>query len=65
MLLATVLPALGLSGCHGSERPDPASLYQGIYNDFVHGSLDVAQANAARARGEFSGGILGATRSGS
>ena len=59
MLLATVLPVLGLSGCHGSERPDPASLYQGIYNDFVHGSLDVAQANAARARGEFSGGNPG------
>jgi CHAT domain-containing protein len=51
-----VLPALGLSGCHGPERPDPGTVYQGIYDDFIHGNLDVAQGNAERARGEFSPG---------
>jgi CHAT domain-containing protein len=56
MLPATVLSAWVLSGCRGPEKPDPASLYQGIYEDFVHGSLDVAQAKAEKGRREFSAG---------
>ncbi len=54
-----MLPVLGLSGCHPSASPDPAAWYQSIYDDYVHGSLDVAQANAEKARKEFSAGNSG------
>jgi tetratricopeptide (TPR) repeat protein len=43
-----------LSGCHASAGPDPASAYQGIYDDYLHGNLDAARAGADKARKEFS-----------
>jgi CHAT domain-containing protein len=44
----------GLSGCRAPASPDPAAVYQGIYSDFLHGNLEVAQAKAEKARAEFS-----------
>jgi len=45
---------LSLSGCHAPESPNPAAVYQGIYADLLHGSLDVAHAKAQHAREKFS-----------
>ncbi len=57
--LAVLLPAgmlfgLGLPGCHQSAGPEPGALFQSIYSDYLHGSLDVAQARADEARKKFS-----------
>jgi CHAT domain-containing protein len=46
--------ALGLSGCHKSASLEPAVLFQSIYGDYLHGSLDVAQTRADEARRRFS-----------
>jgi CHAT domain-containing protein len=48
-----------LSGCHESAGPDPGALFQSIYGDYLHGSLDVAQARADEARRKFSPGEPG------
>ena len=57
--LAVLLPAgalfsLGLPGCHQPAGPEPAALFQSIYSDYLHGSLDVAEARADEARKKFS-----------
>ena len=49
----------GLSGCHESASPDPGALFQSIYGDYLHGSLDVAQTRADEARRKFSPGGSG------
>jgi CHAT domain-containing protein len=49
-----MLLALGLSGCHKSASVEPAVLFQSIYGDYLHGSLDVAQTRADEARRKFS-----------
>jgi CHAT domain-containing protein len=36
------------------NHPDPSALYQGIYDDYMHGNLDVAEARAARAYQDIS-----------
>ena len=59
VLLAGVLSALDLSGCHQSASPEPGALFQSIYRDYLHGSLDVAQGRAENARKEFSTGGSG------
>ena len=51
-----MLSAWALSGCHASTAPDPGSLFQSIYSDFLHGSLDAAQARAEKARREIGPG---------
>jgi CHAT domain-containing protein len=60
--LAAPLSALGLSGCHGAATPEPDTLFQSIYADYLHGSLDAAEARAAEARKEFSGGGVASNR---
>jgi len=47
---------LGLFGCHESASLEPAALFQSIYGDYLHGSLDVARTRADEARRKFSPG---------
>lgn len=54
-----MLSAWGLSGCHASANADPDAIYQSVYSDYLHGSLDVARARAAKDRKEFSTGSSG------
>ncbi len=44
-----------LSACH-AQRSDPAALFQAISADYLHGSIEVAESKAARARQAFSSG---------
>jgi CHAT domain-containing protein len=44
-----------LAGCHESASP-AGPLFQSIYADYLHGSLDAAQLRAEQARKEFSAG---------
>jgi CHAT domain-containing protein len=45
--------AAGLNGCHSAAPLDPASLYQHIHRDLLHGNLDLAQQDAEKARVDF------------
>ena len=47
---AVALTALGLLGCHAAATPDPAALFQSIYDAYLHGDLDTAETRAAAAR---------------
>jgi CHAT domain-containing protein len=58
-LLAGVLFALAGSGCHESTTSDPGALFQSIYSDYLHGSLDVAQTRADEALRLFRAGGSG------
>jgi CHAT domain-containing protein len=51
-----MLSAYILSGCHESAKPEAGALFQSIYDDYLHGTLDVAEARAEKARREFSRG---------
>ena len=51
-----MLSAYILSGCHETANPEAGALFQSIYADYLHGTLDVAEARAEKARGEFSRG---------
>ena len=55
VLLAGILLTLSLWGCHESASP-AGPLFQSIYADYLHGSLDAAQLRAEKARKEFSAG---------
>jgi CHAT domain-containing protein len=58
-LLASVFfSGWGLSACHAAATPDPGELFQKIYNDYLHGNLDIARATASQARKDFSTGNL-------
>lgn len=59
VVLAAVTSGGGLSGCSGSAKAGPDALFQSIYSDYLHGSLDVAEARADKARKEFSAGNSG------
>src|SRR3984957_353763 len=54
VLLAGMLSAYTLSGCHESADREAGALFQSIYDDYLHGTLDVAEARAEKARREFS-----------
>jgi CHAT domain-containing protein len=54
VLLAGALSALDLSGCRQSASPEPGVLFESIYRDYLHGSLDVAEGRAEIARKELS-----------
>jgi CHAT domain-containing protein len=43
-----------LTGCHSSATGDPATIFQDIHSDFLHGNLDFAQQKAEKARKDFS-----------
>jgi CHAT domain-containing protein len=49
-----VLSVLDLSGCHPAAGPEPGALFESVYRDYLHGSLDVAQGRAENARKQFS-----------
>lgn len=50
-----VLLAAGhLAGCRSSAKADPATTWQDIRSDFMHGNLSVAQQEAEQAQREFS-----------
>ena len=51
--MALLALAAGLSGCRSAAPPDPASLYQTIHRDLLHGNLDLAQEKAEKARVGF------------
>ncbi len=51
-----LVPYWRLIGCHSSVSPDPATIFQNIRTDFLHGNLDVAQQKAEKARKDFSAG---------
>jgi len=51
-----MLSAYILSGCHESANREAGALFQSIYADYLHGTLDVAEARAEKARREFSRG---------
>jgi CHAT domain-containing protein len=59
VVLAAVTSAGGLSGCSGSAKAGPQAVYQSIYGDYLHGSLDAAEARADKARQEYSTGSGG------
>jgi CHAT domain-containing protein len=48
-------------GCHASS-PEPGTLFQSIYADYLHGNLDIAHTRAEQARKEFSAASAGNTR---
>src|ERR1700722_2363347 len=54
VLLAGMLSAYTLSGCHESADREAGALFQSIYDDYLHGTLDVAEARPEKARREFS-----------
>jgi CHAT domain-containing protein len=43
-----------MAGCRSSVRADPATTFQDIRNDSIHGNLDVARQKAEKARQDFS-----------
>jgi CHAT domain-containing protein len=45
-----------VAGCRSSVAPDPATVFQNIRSDFLHGNLDAAQQMAAKARKDLSAG---------
>jgi CHAT domain-containing protein len=49
-----LLAATTLAGCHSSPDADAATTYQDIRVDVLHGSLNVAQKKAEKARKDFS-----------
>src|SRR5258708_21091139 len=49
VLLAGALSALDLSGCRQSASPEPGVLFESIYRDSLHGSLDAAEGRAENA----------------
>jgi CHAT domain-containing protein len=49
-----LLAAATLTGCRSSAKTDPATTWQNIHTDFVHGQLDVARREAEQARKDFS-----------
>ena len=52
-----MLSAATLTGCHSSatgDEGDPATTFQEIHSDFLHGNLDLAQQKAEKARKDFS-----------
>jgi CHAT domain-containing protein len=49
-----LLSAATLTGCHSSATGDPATIFQDIHSDFLHGNLDFAQQKAEKARKDFS-----------
>jgi CHAT domain-containing protein len=53
-LLASILSAWSLTGCHAASSPEPTTQFQSIYTDYLHGNLEVAHARAQEARKEFS-----------
>jgi CHAT domain-containing protein len=58
-VLAIVPAALCLPGCHEASHPDFAALFDSIYTDYLHGSLDIAQTRAEAARKKYSTGGSG------
>jgi CHAT domain-containing protein len=53
-LLGPILSAWSLTGCHATSIPEPIALFQSIYNDYLHGNMDVARTRAEQARKQFS-----------
>jgi CHAT domain-containing protein len=51
-----MLFTVSLWGCHESASPEPEALFQSIYGDYLHGTLDVAEMRAEKARKEFNRG---------
>jgi CHAT domain-containing protein len=49
-----LLAATTLAGCHASADPNPATTYQDIRGDILHGNLNVAQKKAENALRDFS-----------
>jgi tetratricopeptide (TPR) repeat protein len=53
--LAVALLTVGtLGGCRSPAKADPATTWQNIRSDYVHGNLLVAQQNAEQAQKDFS-----------
>ena len=52
--LAILLAATILAGCHSPRIADPATTWQNIHDDFLHGNLDVAHQKADEARRDYS-----------
>ncbi len=50
----TLLAATTLAGCRSSPAADPATIFQNIRSDFLHGNLVAAQQKAEKARKDFS-----------
>ncbi len=53
-LVMVLLAAGHLAGCRSSAKADPATTWQDIRSDFMHGNLYVAQQEAEQAQREFS-----------
>ena len=51
-----MLFTVSLWGCHESASAEPEVLFQSIYGDYLHGTLDVAETRAEKARKEFTRG---------
>jgi CHAT domain-containing protein len=49
-----LMAAATLAGCRSSVIADPATIFQNIRNDFLHGNLDFAQRKAEKASKDFS-----------
>jgi len=60
-LLAATLSAWSLTGCHATSSPEPSTLFQSIYSDYLHGNLDLAHTRVEQARKEFSAAYPGST----
>lgn len=60
-MLTSILSAWSLTGCHGTSSPEPITVFQSIYNDYLHGNMDVARARAEQARKQFSAADSGST----
>jgi CHAT domain-containing protein/Tfp pilus assembly protein PilF len=43
-----------LTGCHARAGQEPGALFQSIYDDYLHGNMDVARVRAEQARRQFS-----------
>jgi CHAT domain-containing protein/Flp pilus assembly protein TadD len=43
-----------LTACRSAPVPDPATIFENIRNDSLHGNLDVAQQKSEKARKDFS-----------
>src|SRR5438105_10445660 len=44
VLLACILSTWSLTGCDATSRPEPGTLFQSIYNDYLQGNMEVARA---------------------
>src|SRR5689334_9253844 len=49
--LAGILSFSGLTGCQPA-RPSPEALFESVYTEYVHGSLEAAYTHAEQARKE-------------